>query len=292
MSRAPRSFALTADLRNLLGKSMQGHKYTHGHAVILSGGRGRSGAARLAARGALRIGAGLVTLGVPPDAVDEVACQITAIMLRKIARAADLTEWLTDHRITALCLGPGFGLAEQQSALLAAVLAVRRASVLDADALTLLARDDAALRALHPACVLTPHQGEFARVFPDLVDHLAAADPAHDLPARAQAVHQAAARAGCTVVLKGPETLVASPDGGVWLHPAQADGAQAWLATAGSGDVLAGFICGLMARGIAPAMAANIGVWLHRQAATCFGPGLIAEDLPDALPAVLRQIGL
>jgi hydroxyethylthiazole kinase-like uncharacterized protein yjeF len=287
MPRAPRSFALTPDLRDLMRKGAQGHKYAHGHALILSGGRGRSGAARLAARGALRVGAGLVTVAAPPDAVPEVACQITAIMLREIGTGAALTDMLTDHRINALCLGPGFGLADLQVALLLAALAANRATVLDADALTLMARDKTAREALHPACVLTPHDGEFARVFPDL-----APDLTSGMPARAQATHQAAARAGCTVLLKGPDTLVASPDGCVWLHPAQPNGAQAWLATAGSGDVLAGFICGLMARGMAPTLAANIGVWLHRQAAARFGPGLIAEDLPNILPAVLRQIGV
>jgi hydroxyethylthiazole kinase-like uncharacterized protein yjeF len=287
MLRAPRTFALTPDLRDLLRKNAQGHKYAHGHALVLSGGRGRSGAARLAARGALRVGAGLVTVAAPPDAVPEVACQLTAIMLREIDTGAALTELLADQRINALCLGPGWGLADLQGALLLAALAAKRATVLDADALTLLARDKAARAALHPACVLTPHEGEFARVFPDLTPDLT-----NGLPARAQAARQAALRAGCTVLLKGPETLVASPDGLVWLHPAQPDGAQAWLATAGSGDVLAGFICGLMARGIAPALAANIGVWLHRQAAERFGPGLIAEDLPEILPAVLRQIGV
>ena len=289
MPRAPRTFALTPDLRDLLRKAAQGHKYAHGHALVLSGGRGRSGAARLAARGALRVGAGLVTLATPPDAVPEVAAQITAIMLRETGCDAALTEMLTDHRITALCLGPGLGLAAPQRALLLAALAAKRATVLDADALTLLARDQTASAALHPACVLTPHEGEFARLFPDLATNL---DPAPTLATRAQATRQAAARAGCTVLLKGPDTLVASPDGPVWVHPAQPSGAQAWLATAGSGDVLAGFICGLMARGMAPAQAANIGVWLHRQAATRFGPGLIAEDLPEILPAVLRQIGV
>ena len=291
MPRAPRTFTLTPDLRDQLRKSAQGHKYAHGHALVLSGGRGRSGAARLAARGALRVGAGLVTLATPPDAMPEVAAQITAIMLCEIGNDAALTEMLTDHRITALCLGPGLGLAAPQRALLLAALAAKRATVLDADALTLLARDQTASAALHPACVLTPHEGEFARLFQDLAPDL---DPALTpaTPARAQATRQAAARAGCTVLLKGPDTLVASPDGRVWVHPAQPSGAQAWLATAGSGDVLAGFICGLMARGMAPAQAANIGVWLHRQAATRFGPGLIAEDLPEILPAVLRQIGV
>jgi len=287
MPRAPRRFVLTADERDVLRKQTWAHKYTHGHALVLSGGAGRSGAARLAARAALRVGAGLVTLAVPPAAQAEVACQITAIMMRKVDTADALDALLADHRLNAICAGPGLGLGGHEAAKLLTLLEAARPTVLDADALTLLAGDPALMGALHPACVLTPHDGEFARLFPDLVQELS-----QGIPARTQAARQAAARAGCTLVLKGPATLVVGPDGTATLHPPAEDGAQAWLATAGSGDVLAGLICGLLARGCDPRQAANIGVWLHRQAAHRFGPGLIAEDLPEMLPAVFRDLGL
>ena len=288
MSRAPRTFAMTPAGRDLLRKDIDAHKYDHGHALVVTGGAGRTGAARLAARGALRIGAGLVTLAVPPDAMAEVAGHVTAIMLRGAGDARDLAALLEDHRYNALCLGPGLGLAPRHTELVAAILAAGRPTVLDADALTLLAGDAGLTAALHPACVLTPHEGEFRRLFPDLAGGL------EDKPTgqRAATVREAAARAGCTVLLKGAETLVAGPDGSVTRHPPAADGALAWLATAGSGDVLAGFILGLLARGIVPQQAADLAVWLHRQAARQFGPGLIAEDLPDELPAVFRAIGV
>lgn len=286
MDRAPRTYSMTQDLRDRLRKPVMGHKYTQGHALILSGGPGRSGAARLAARGALRVGAGLVTLAVPPAAQPEVAAQITAIMLRSLHDPADLDAMLADPRINALCLGPGFGLSDVEAGHLDAALHAARATVLDADALTLLARDKGLRRALHAGCLLTPHDGEFLRLFPDCRDDLD-----HD-KGRTAALRRAAAQLGCTILLKGPATLVARPDGQVWRHPAATDGALAWLATAGSGDVLAGVITGLLARGFAAGDAANLGTWLHAQAARRFGPGLIAEDLPEALPGVFRDIGV
>src|SRR6056297_4170584 len=153
---------------SLTPKHTYGHKYTHGHALIVSGGAGRTGAARLAARGALRIGAGLVTLGVPGSAQQEVACQITALMLRRAGTQGELRTMLEDARINALCLGPGLGVGRATD-LVSAALAARRATVLDADALTAFAEDpDALFGHLHEACVLTPHDGEFARLFPDL----------------------------------------------------------------------------------------------------------------------------
>ena len=281
----------SATLRPALGKT-SGHKYTHGHALILSGGAGRGGAARLAARGALRIGAGLVTLGCPPDALTENAARLDAVMLCPVADAAALEQALADDRITALCLGPGLGLAAREAGLVAVALAAGRAMVLDADALTLIARDPALIKALHDRCVLTPHEGEFARLFPDLAEQLSA--PAVTGPAysRLDAVRASAARAGCTVLLKGPDTVIAAPDGRVAVSAAVRDRAAPWLATAGSGDVLAGFIAGLMARGFAPFDAAGTGAYLHLEAALDFGPGLIAEDLPERLPRILRRSGV
>ncbi|MEM6375345.1 MAG: NAD(P)H-hydrate epimerase, partial [Pseudomonadota bacterium] len=194
-----------------LSKGGDTHKYTHGHALILSGGSGSTGAARLAARGALRIGAGLVTLGVPPAAQQEVACQITSIMLARVEDGAGLTETLKDERLNALCLGPGFGTGERERALILAALEARRPTVLDADALTDLFFDeaDALFGKLHDQCVLTPHAGEFARMFPDIADKLNTIPTKGPAYSKIDATRDAAARAGCTVLFKGADTVIA-----------------------------------------------------------------------------------
>ncbi len=270
----------------------QGHKYSHGHALILSGDVGKGGAARLAARGALRIGAGAVTVGCPPAALIENAAQLNAVMLQPIGDAGVLEAVLADARINALCIGPGLGLKEEKAELVASALDSGRALVLDADALTLIARDAALFVKLHDKCVLTPHAGEFARLFPDLAEKLDA--PAVTGPAcsKVDATREAAKRAGCVVLFKGPDTVIADPSVRCSLNPSVYERAAPWLATAGSGDVLAGFIMGLLARGFAPTQAAETGAWLHTECARSFGPGLIAEDLPEELPKVLRNIGV
>ncbi|MQQ06897.1 NAD(P)H-hydrate dehydratase [Epibacterium sp. SM1979] len=277
----------TYDLR----KEDQAHKFSHGHALILSGPSGKTGAARLAARGALRIGAGLVTLGVPPSAQIEVACQITALMLTQVQGAEGLATVLDDPRINALCLGPGLGRDRARDLVPVALRDPKRAVVLDADALSAFADQPEALFAmLHDKCVLTPHGGEFARLFPDLAQQLEI--PAEKGPAysKVDATRAAAARAGCMVLFKGPDTVIAAPDGRCSVHAAVRDRAAPWLATAGSGDVLAGFITGLLARGFAPLHAAETAAWLHVECARTFGPGLIAEDLPEQLPEVFRAL--
>lgn len=274
----------TLDLELL--QKPQGHKYNHGHLLVLSGGPGQTGAARLAARGALRIGAGAVTLGVPPAAQMEVAVQITGIMLARVKDGFGLAKLLEDPRINTLCLGPALGLQEDRRDLLSAALQAGRPAVLDADALTLLAQDDALFAALHPGCVLTPHMGEFARLFPDIAGRLNTGPSFF----RAEGMLAAARRAGCTVLLKGAETMIAHPEGTVKIHAATGERAVPWLATAGAGDVLAGFIAGLMARGAAPLEASSHATWLHAACAAHFGPGLIAEDLPEVLPWVLRAV--
>lgn len=273
-----------------------GHKFSNGHALVVSGAFGKTGAARLTARGALRIGAGLVTLGVPGSAQMEVASQITALMLQRVEDGTGLARVLEDTRINALCLGPGLGQARAR-ALVPGALGrdgvQPRPTVLDADALSAFADDPAKLfTMLHDRCVLTPHGGEFARLFPDIAEHLAATPMRGPAYSKADAVRDAAARAGCVVLLKGPATVIADPSGHCAVHAAVYDRAAPWLATAGSGDVLAGFITGLLARGIAPLQAAQIAAWMHVECARSFGPGLIAEDLPEALPQVLRRIGL
>ncbi len=325
-----RRCSLEAQPRKLLAKSAQAHKYDHGAALVLSGGVGRGGAARLAARGALRIGAGLVTLGCPPAALLENAMHLDAIMLRKLADGAALTDLLaTDSRFNALCIGPGLGTGPREAALVRSVLESLRPCVLDADALTLIAQDDVLSGLLHPRCVLTPHGSEFARLFPQIAARLACpkrpegvekadgAEMAKENPRAVQryqravqshhadlaaqrgplyskidAVRDAAAQAGCTVLLKGPDTVVADPTGRTALCWASYARAAPWLATAGAGDVLAGFTTGLLARGLDTYTAAHLAACLHQDCALAFGPGLIAEDLPEMLPEVFRRMGL
>jgi len=269
-----------------------GHKFDHGHALILSGPAGRGGAARLAARGALRVGAGLVTVGCPADAMAEHAARLDAIMLRAVEEGQDLNRLLSDSRITTLCLGPGMGTGARETGLVRAALVAAPRLVLDADALTILSQQADLFAALHERCVLTPHAGEFARLFPDIAERLAA--PATTGPAysKVDATREAAKRAGCVVLYKGPDTVIATPDGRAAINSAHDDRAAPWLATAGSGDVLAGFIAGLLARGFPPFDAACTGAWLHVECAREFGPGLIAEDLPEMLPAVFRRLGM
>ena len=276
---------------DVLGKG-QGHKYGHGHALILSGDAGRTGAARLAARAALRIGAGLVTLGVPPDAQAEVAAQITALMMRSVADADALAGLLDDPRFSAIGLGPGMGASEATAEMAAAAVSSGRPCVLDADALTAFEDHEGDLFRLTAGrtCVLTPHGGEFARLFPDLAERLAATATGGPAMSRVDAVRLAAKRAGCVVLLKGADTVIAAADGRVSIHAACYGRAAPWLATAGAGDVLTGLIAGLLARGFGPMQASELAAWCHVEAARAFGPGLIAEDLPEALPDVLRGL--
>jgi hydroxyethylthiazole kinase-like uncharacterized protein yjeF len=278
----------------------EGHKYSHGHALVLSGPMGRSGAARLAARAALRVGAGLVTVGAPGDAMAECAAQLTAIMLRQVDGAPDLAALLSDDRITAICLGPGMGTGQRTREMVAAALGAAgsavagrpgRGVVLDADALTAFAEaPEALLERLDAACVLTPHMGEFARLFPDLTGWLAAPPARGPAFSKVDAARAAAERAGCVVLLKGMDTVIAAPDGAVSVHSAAHGRAAPWLATAGAGDVLAGLIAGLIARGTDAHRAAACAAWLHVEAARAAGPGLIAEDLPETLPSVFRRL--
>ncbi|WP_373353255.1 NAD(P)H-hydrate dehydratase [Pseudoroseicyclus sp. CXY001] len=261
----------------------QGHKYEHGHLMVFAGGVGRGGAARLAARGGLRIGAGAVTIAVPPAALQENAARLDAIMLRKAAGAEEAAALLDDPRINALVLGPGLGV-QRAAELLPVALGRGCPAVLDADALTALAEDESLRAQLHARCVLTPHAGEFARLCPDLAEELAAGG------SKLAATRAAAARLGAVLLLKGPDTVIADPAGRAAISAAAGEGAVPWLATAGAGDVLAGIIGGLLARGWDPFAAAASAAWAHQAAARHVGPGLIAEDLPEALPAVLRSL--
>ena len=262
----------------------EGHKYLRGHAVVVSGGLSTTGAARLAARGALRAGAGLVTIASPREALAINAAASLAVMVRPVDGAAELKEFLADKRHNAVVLGPGGGVGAAMCELVRAALQSDAAAVLDADALTSFAGDpgalfkDIAARAGR-GTVLTPHDGEFSRLFSDINKN----SEVHGKLERARA---AARLSGAVVLLKGPDTVVAAPDGRASI----ADNAPAWLATAGAGDVLGGMIAGLMAQGMPAFEAASAAVWLHGEAAASFGPGLISEDLPDELPRVYRRL--
>jgi ADP-dependent NAD(P)H-hydrate dehydratase / NAD(P)H-hydrate epimerase len=289
---------------------IDGHKYSRGHAVVLSGGPAHTGAARLAARGALRAGAGLVTVATPGAALSIHAAALTAIMTRVCDNPDGLTSLLADRRKNALVMGPGLGVGEKTRALVRAALndgatgALPRAVVLDADALTSF-EDDALglaqmIRRRSKGVVLTPHDGEFARLF----GHAGRIDQSQwrglDMPEQVLLSHldglhskskldrarAAAALSGAVMVLKGPDTVVADPEGLATI----AEDLPPWLATAGSGDVLAGIAGGLLAQTMPPFEAASAAVWLHGAAARHFGPGLVAEDIPENLPPVLRAL--
>ena len=263
-----------------------GHKYTRGHLLVVSGPMPTIGAARLSARGGLRIGAGLVTVASPADALAIHAAHLTAVMLKPFDDPDGLGEILADARKNAVVMGPGLGHHPDTPALVRAALRPgheSRSAVLDADALTLFAGragDLAALvRAANGPVVVTPHDGEFAKLFDGLDDVLHA-------PTKVERARAGARRLGAVLVLKGPDTVVASPDGRAAIAGQDAP----WLATAGSGDVLAGMVGGLLAQGMPAFEAACAAVWLHAAAADHVGPGLISEDLPDALPVVLRSL--
>jgi len=255
------------------------HKYARGHTLVMSGGPWASGAARLAARGALRIGSGLVTVASPTAALPSNAAHLTAIMLTPCDGAIDLERLLKDERKNAIVLGPGMGVSAATRAQVDVALRSNVAAVLDADALTSFADStDALFKLGRDKLVMTPHAGEFARIFPGVLD----ADPK---PGRLEAARTAARRAGAVMVLKGPDTVIAAPDGRAAIN----ENAPVWLATAGAGDVLSGFIAGLMAQGMPAFEAACAGVWLHGAAANRIGRGLIAEDLPEALPGAFSE---
>jgi len=284
----------TPDLAALAKKTHQ-HKYDHGHVLVLAGPPGHGGAARLAARGALRIGAGLVTLACPSPSLPENAAQMTAIMVRSYVGGAGLLKILSDGRFSVICLGPGLGVGATQSKvtreLVEVALTSGRKIVLDADALGVFAPDPENLFALlHEDVVLPPHMGEFSRLFPDIAEKLTVQKDNVANYTPAMAARTAARRAGCTVLLKGADTVIANQAGRCVAADQQR--AAPWLATAGSGDVLAGFIAGLLARGFPPVDAAETAAWLHVECARTFGPGLIAEDLPDMLPGVFQALGI
>ena len=252
-----------------------GSKYDRGHCVVLGGPVASTGAARLAARAALRIGAGLVSVACDPSSLIVYATALEAVMTKPVKDEAAFAELLDDKRISAFIIGPAAGVNTRTKAFVLAALHARKACVLDADALTVFKDDPTELFiSIRSPVLLTPHEGEFARLFGKVGDR------------EADAV-KAAKTSGAAVLLKGADTVIAAPDDRVVINRA----APPTLATAGSGDVLAGFAGGLMAQGMDVFDAACAAAWIHAETARSFGPGLISEDLSERVPQVLRQFG-
>lgn len=299
----PQTYANAPDLWRKHWPTLEatGHKYNRGHVVVVSGGSESTGAARLGAASALRIGAGLVTLVGSPAATLINAAHVTAIMTRSISGARSFADVLMDARLNSVLIGPGAGVGAETVALASAALASTAAVVLDADAITSFAGDGSEgarpkgaigflgrateengkpdelferIKGRNAPCVLTPHEGEFKRVFGAVTG------------AKLDRARIAAKRAGAVIVLKGPDTVIAAPDGRAAIN----ENAPPTLATAGSGDVLAGFVAGLVAQAMPAFEAACAAVWLHGACATSFGPGLTAEDLSVVLPRVLKAL--
>ena len=263
---------------------LDGHKYDRGHAVVVSGPSWSTGAARLAARGALRAGAGLVTIASPREALAVNAADNLAIMVRPVDGSAELAVFLSDKRLNALAIGPGVGVGPQTCELVLAALSGERSVVLDADAMTSFADNPQQLASALKArsansTVMTPHEGEFSRYF-------GALDGRTKAGSKLEQARLAAELTGAVIVLKGADTVVAGPGG----RAAISANAPAYLATAGAGDVLAGMVTGLLAQGMPAFEAAAAAVWLHGEAASAFGPGLISEDLPEQLPRLYRRL--
>lgn len=255
------------------------HKHARGRLAVVTGGPGETGAARLAARAGLRGGAGLVTLLCPPSALLVIASHITAEMVRRVEDADALASAISETADTVI-IGPAAGVSDATREKVLAVLGSPAGAVLDADALSVFAdAPEDLFGALRPSDVMTPHPGEFARLFGDLLEVSAN---------RIEAARTAAERAGAVVLLKGADTVIAAPDGraGVNIH------ATPWLATAGAGDVLAGLIGAQLCQGMPAFEAACAGAWMHGDAAQRFGPGLIATDIAGQMPAVFDGLML
>lgn len=286
----PRVFENSPELwaDSLPSPAVDAHKYSRGHAAVFSGAMHSTGAARLSAMAAARSGAGAVTLLSPPDALAVNAAHLTSIMVRETRSQQDAAQFITDRKVTAAVLGPGYGnpaFARDYTKMLLSAASGKagqfRGLVLDADGITAFENKPDELFDTHrssaTALVLTPHEGEFKRLFPYI---------AEDNTSKIDKARKAAMRANAVVIYKGPDTVIAEPGG---LAVINSNGTP-FLATAGSGDVLTGIVCGLLAQGMAPFAAACASVWVHADAARRFGHGLIAEDLPAQLSAVWSSL--
>ena len=252
------------------------HKHARGRLVVVSGEAWSTGAARLSARAGLRMGAGLVTILSPSEALSVNAAHLEAVMLKGFDTEAEL-EQAAAH-VDAAIIGPAAGVTENTLVNVMALARTGAALVIDADAITVFRDDPEELfSVLDVDDVLTPHPGEFERLFPGLLK---------EGRTRIDAARRAAQKADAIVLLKGADTVIAAPDGRVCVN----SNGSPWLATAGTGDVLAGFIGSLIAQGMESFEAACAAAWIHAAAAELHGPGLIAEDLPGLAPAVLRRL--
>ncbi len=250
------------------------HKYARGHLAVAGGGMATSGAARLAARAGLRSGAGLVTCVMPSSALMIYALHHTAVMNRPVDNTEEFEAFIRERKVSAIAAGPGQGVSERTRGLVLAALRSGVPVVLDADGLTTFEETpDILFESLHGSCVLTPHEGEFRKLF-DRTE------------SRLDDVRCAASKAGCVVILKGPDTVIAAPDGRVLINT----NGVPYLATAGSGDVLAGLIGGLLAQGVGPFDAAAMAVWVHADAARRYGPGLVADDLDSLIAGSILDL--
>jgi NAD(P)H-hydrate epimerase len=261
-------------LHNLPRPKADGSKYDRGHAIVLGGPIQSTGASRMTARAALRIGAGLVSIACDSTSLPIYATSLQAVMTKVMRDSSTFADLLSDKRITAVALGPGAGANERTGEAVLTALRTKKACVIDADAITSFRTAPRVLfSGIRGPVLLTPHSGEFYRLFGAIKDR----------PADALA---AAQRSNAVVLLKGPETVIAAPDGRVVVNR----NAPPTLATAGTGDVLAGIAVGLLAQGMEVFDAACAAAWIQGEAARLYGPGLIAEDLSEQLPAVLREL--
>ncbi len=272
----PEAWVNTPALWNLPQPDWQSHKYKRGHALVF-GGPDMTGAARLAGHAARRVGAGLLTYAVPSRAQAIYASDQPGAFVKAVDTSAHLDELLSDHRKNAILIGPGAGVGAQTSALVLKCLHTNRPVVLDADALTCFATDPEllfeAIQSRTAGTILTPHDAEFRRLF-------------QVRGAKLDQARQAAQLSGAVVLLKGPDTVIAGPDGRAAINTISAP----WLATGGSGDVLAGLIVGLLAQGMTPWHAASASAWLHAQAGATLGAGLVAEDLADQVAKEIKYV--
>ncbi len=259
------------------GPASNCHKYNRGHAVVVSGDMIHTGASRLAAKAALRVGAGLVSVSSPADALSTHAAHLTSVMIR---RRGEIISDLEDDRLNAWCIGPAAGVDVSTRKNVLEIIKADKKVVLDADAITVFSEGplelfEAINANIKSQCVLTPHAGEFAKLFPYLykLDKITA-------------TQNAAKLAGAVMIYKGPDTVIASPNGKIVIST----NGPPTLATAGSGDVLSGLVTGLLAQDMPIFEAACAATWVHGECANQLGRGLISEDLIEKIPRILLQL--